>query len=121
MDIAALRLQIESRTVDFNTFIDAIDAEYEFTPTAFVNGDQRNAAGETNGSCKLFSFAKLHGFSKKDTLACFGRYYFEDVLKHRDGTDHQNIRNFMKHGWSGIRFSGEALKPRGGERPGTTK
>jgi hypothetical protein len=34
------------------------------------------------------------------------------VLKNPDGTDHQNIRNFMKHGWDGVRFEGEPLKPR---------
>jgi hypothetical protein len=27
-----------------------------------------------------------------------------------DGTNHQNIRNFMKTGWDGIAFYGEALE-----------
>jgi hypothetical protein len=31
------------------------------------------------------------------------------VLKHPEGTDHQNIRNFIKTGWNGIEFSGSAL------------
>jgi hypothetical protein len=35
------------------------------------------------------------------------------VLKHPEATDHQNIRNFMKTGWEGIRFEGEALKAKG--------
>jgi hypothetical protein len=26
------------------------------------------------------------------------------------GTNHQNIRNFMKTGWNGIQFEGEALQ-----------
>ena len=43
------------------------------------------------------------------TLACFGAFYTEDVLKNPDGTDHQNIRNFMKTGWDGIAFYGEPL------------
>jgi hypothetical protein len=30
-------------------------------------------------------------------------------LKNPAGTDHQNIRNFMKTGWNGIQFEGEAL------------
>jgi hypothetical protein len=42
-------------------------------------------------------------------LSCFGAYYQEDVLGDPDGTNHQNIRNFMKTGWDGIAFYGEAL------------
>ena len=86
--------------------------KYAFTPTAFANGELSNAAGENNGSCKLFSFAKLTGLTKEQTLACFGHHYTDHVLKHPEGTDHANIRNFMKHGWDGIRFEGEALKVR---------
>jgi hypothetical protein len=33
-----------------------------------------------------------------------------DVLKNPNGTDHQNIRNFIEFGWDGISFDGEALK-----------
>ena len=42
-------------------------------------------------------------------LACFGSYYFEEVLGNPEGSNHQNIRNFMKTGWNGIKFEGEAL------------
>ena len=35
---------------------------------------------------------------------------FEDVLENPQGTNHQNIRNFMKTGWDGIQFEGNALK-----------
>jgi len=31
-------------------------------------------------------------------------------LKNPEGTDHQNIRNFMKSGWDGITFDQNALK-----------
>jgi hypothetical protein len=41
-------------------------------------------------------------------LSCFGAYYQEDVLGIL--TEHQNIRNFMKTGWDGIAFYGEALE-----------
>jgi hypothetical protein len=112
MNITSLKQQIAANTpVDFKEVIALIDANYAFTPTTFTNGDTTNAAGENNGSCKLFSFAKLHGFTKDETLACFGHFYFDHVLKHPEGTDHANIRNFMKYGWDGIRFQGEALKP----------
>lgn len=97
-------------TIAFNDTIATLDAQYDFTPTAFTNGALNNEAGQNNGSCKLFSFALLHKLSPQQTLHCFGDYYRKDVLGSPDGTDHQNIRNFMKTGWEGIRFAGEALK-----------
>jgi len=30
-------------------------------------------------------------------------------LKNPTGNDHQNIRNFIKSGWNGISFEGDAL------------
>jgi len=95
--------------VEFNDTIAVIDSLYDFTPTSFKNGSFLNEAGKNNGSCKLFSFARLHGLSQQQTLNCFGAYYRNDVLKHPEGTDHQNIRNFIKAGWAGIEFSGSAL------------
>ncbi|SFC67539.1 HopJ type III effector protein [Algibacter lectus] len=96
-------------TIAFSDTITAIEAKYNFTPTAFKNGELTNAAGENSGSCKLFAFAKNEGFTKKETLACFGQYYFEDVLKDPNGDGHQNIRNFMKTGFDGLAFEGEPL------------
>ena len=94
----------------FQETIAYIDTNYNFTPTTFKNGNQINNAGENNGSCKIFAFAKLHQLEKDQTLALFGSYYFDDVLKNPDGNDHQNIRNFMIFGWDGISFEGEALE-----------
>ena len=94
----------------FQETIAYIDTNYNFTPTTFKNGNQINNAGENNGSCKIFAFAKIHKLEKEETLALFGSYYFEDVLKNPDGNDHQNIRNFMIFGWDGISFEGEALE-----------
>ena len=106
------QLNTSPESVSFNDTIALIDALYDFTPTSFKNGSLLNEAGKNNGSCKLFSFALLHGLSQQQTLHCFGAYYRDDVLKHPDGTDHQNIRNFMKTGWDGIGFEGEALIPK---------
>jgi hypothetical protein len=39
---------------------------------------------------------QMQELTPEATLACFGSYYFEDVLGNPNGTDHQNIRNFMK-------------------------
>ena len=94
----------------FQETIEVLESNYNFTPTAFKNGNQINNAGENNGSCKIFAFAKIHQLEKDQTLALFGSYYFDDVLKNPDGNDHQNIRNFMIFGWDGISFEGEALE-----------
>jgi len=96
-------------TITFPETIAVIEENYDFTPTAFENGSQHNAAGENSGSCKLFAFAQLQNLTKKETLACFGAYYFDEVLGNPEGTNHQNIRNFMKTGWDGIKFRGETL------------
>ena len=96
-------------SITFNDTIAVIDAHYDFTPSAFRNGELQNEAGQNNGSCKDFSFAKLHNLTLQQTLHCFGSYYRDDVLKHPQGTDHQNIRNFIKTGWEGIVFQGNAL------------
>lgn len=96
------------KTLVFSDTMNIIEALYDFTPSAFSNGNIRNEAGENNGSCKLFSFAKLNDFSDAETLACFGEYY-RDVLATPNGDDHQNIRNFMKSGWAGIQFNGNPL------------
>jgi hypothetical protein len=95
-------------TLDFEDSIQVIADHYSYTPTAFQNGDVENAAGQNEGSCKIFAFAKLNNLNEAQTLACFGRFY-QDVLNTPDGSDHGNIRAFMANGWSGIRFAGEAL------------
>lgn len=103
------KLKQTPNTISFIETIAVIEKNYDFTPTTFDNGSQHNAAGENSGSCKLFAFAKLQNLTQSETLACFGAYYFEDVVGNLEGTNHQNIRNFMKLGWDGIQFEGEAL------------
>ncbi|KQT15083.1 type III effector [Chryseobacterium sp. Leaf404] len=104
------QLEKSAEEIQFNDVIAFIDAHYDFTPTKFTNGNTLNEAGQNNGSCKVFSFAKLNDLTKEDTLALFGSFYREDVLKNPEGTDHQNIRNFIEYGWDGVSFKGNALK-----------
>ena len=101
-----------NQTPEANTFSETmavIEANYDFTPTAFENGLRHNISGENSGSCKLFAFAQLQNLSEAQTLSCFGAYYYEEVLENPEGANHQNIRNFMKTGWDGIAFYGSAL------------
>ncbi|MFE3869757.1 HopJ type III effector protein [Flavobacterium sp. ZS1P70] len=103
------KLKQTPETITFAETIAVIEENYDFTPTSFENGLQHNAAGENSGSCKLFAFAEIQNLSQAETLSCFGVYYYEDVLKNPNGTDHQNIRNFIKTGWDGIAFYGSSL------------
>ena len=104
------KLKVAPKQIAFSETMSVIDENYEFTPTAFKNGTLENAKGQNSGSCKLFAFAKVQVFSKEDTLACFGQFYFDDVLKDPNGNGHQNIRNFMKTGFDGLTFEGDPLK-----------
>ncbi|WP_294240139.1 HopJ type III effector protein [uncultured Chryseobacterium sp.] len=105
-------LEKSADDIQFNDVIAFIDEHYDFTPTKFTNGNAVNEAGQNNGSCKVFSFAQLNDLSQQQTLNLFGEFYREDVLKNPEGTDHQNIRNFMQTGWEGISFEGKALERR---------
>ena len=110
------KIKQNPETIEFTDLMDLIEDEYEFTATAFKNGELENLETENLGSCKVFSFAQMHDLSVDETLACFGIYYREDVLQNPDATDHQNIRNFMQTGWEGIKFSNVALKAKNAQK-----
>jgi hypothetical protein len=95
--------------ITFEQVMQVINDNYSYTPTAFKNGDVNNASGTNEGSCKIFTFAKLNNLNEAQTLACFGRFYRQDVLENPAGDDHGNIRNFIKTGWQGIEFDKVAL------------
>ncbi|TGD59633.1 HopJ type III effector protein [Flavobacterium humi] len=103
-------VRLEPQSIHFSDTIAVIEEYYDFTPTGFQNGDQYNAPGENSGSCKIFAFGLLQNLTPSEALACFGTYYFDEVLNHPNGTNHQNIRNFIKTGWNGIQFEGKALQ-----------
>ncbi|MGJ8692973.1 MAG: HopJ type III effector protein [Thalassotalea sp.] len=111
MSVAILieRLNTSPEDVNFDEVIAVITDFYDYTPARFTNGDAVNEQGTNAGSCKIFAFAQLNKLSEQSTLACFGQYYREDVLEHPQGKDHANIRNFMIHGWAGIKFDTNAL------------
>lgn len=111
MQLEELLTMVRERpeAVDFAQVIALIDAQYQYTPTSFHNGEVVNAAGTNEGSCKVLGFASLHGLSQSETLALFGGFYRDDVLGNPDGTDHGNIRNFIAHGWDGVKFDAPPL------------
>ncbi len=103
------QLQEAPENIEFTDTIAVIEANYNFSPSAFINGGTQNAAEENQGSCKLFAFGQLNSLNQEAMLACFGKFYRNDVLQHPENNDHQNIRNFMVHGWAGIHFDSAPL------------
>ena len=103
-----IQLSTEPDSISFEQSISLIDALYDFTPVAFQNGEQANAAGQNSGACKILAFGQLHQLSASQTLFLFGDYY-RAVLDNPRGDDHQNIRNFIRTGWDGVEFSAQAL------------
>ncbi|GAB3926051.1 HopJ type III effector protein [Mucilaginibacter myungsuensis] len=104
----ALLKDLKIKSISFKDVIAFIDHNYQHHPTAFKNGDTRNEATQNQGSARVFAFAQLKDLDQDDTLQLFAEHY-QSVLDTPDGTDHQNIRQFMQHGWAGIIFEGEAL------------
>lgn len=96
-------------SITFNEVIEFIETGYRHQPAAFKNGEVYNEATQNQGSARVFAFAQLNNLSAEDTLYLFAEHY-QAVLNTPDGTDHQNIRQFMIHGWPGIVFEGQALQ-----------
>lgn len=106
--IIELLTKLKTASIQFIDVIAFIESHYQHTPTAFRNGAVCNEATQNQGSAKVFSFAKLNELEQADTLLLFAEHY-KAVAENPEGTDHQNIRQFMLHGWAGITFEGEAL------------
>jgi hypothetical protein len=106
--LQALLKKLKDDSLSFKEVIAFIETYYQHQPTAFKNGALHNEATQNQGSAKVFTFAQLNKLDKGDTLYLFAEHY-RSVLEKPDGTDHQNIRQFMIHGWPGIVFEGQAL------------
>ncbi|CAM3716301.1 HopJ type III effector protein [Flavobacterium gelidilacus] len=98
----------QAEVLIFSDVLETIDGSYNFIPTKFINGNVINEANTNNGSCKVFSFAKMLNLSSTETLFLFGEHY-QKVLATPKEDDHQNIRNFMQFGWEAISFEENAL------------
>ncbi|MBC7653532.1 MAG: HopJ type III effector protein [Oligoflexus sp.] len=106
--IQTLIQNLKDSKTQFSEVISFIDENYNHTATAFKNGDANNESNQNQGSAKVFSFAKMNGLTKENTLSLFAEHY-QSVLETPNDTDHQNIRQFIVNGWDGIKFDGEAL------------
>jgi len=115
MTLSELLSDIENQPnkVEFDSVIETINTEYTYTPSKFTNGIEDDMVvneSETNeGSCKILAFAILNDLSTEQALACFGKYYRDDVLQHPEGNDHSNIRTLMKYNLDNVFFYNTVL------------
>lgn len=107
-EVANFLTQVKNGSVKFSGVLSFIETAYQHQPTAFKNGEAYNEATQNQGSAKVFAFAKINQLNEDETLPLFAEHY-QSVLENPDGTDHQNIRQFMANGWAGVKFEGEAL------------
>lgn len=101
--------QVRAGQLPFSEIIAFIESKYRVHPTGFQNGEQYNAPTQNQGSAKVLYFAQLQQLSEVDTLLLFSEHY-KAVLATPEGSDHQNIRQFKKRGWEGVRFEGTVLE-----------
>jgi len=106
--IIELLTKLKSKSISFGDVLAFIEQHYQHTPTAFKNGQAYNGTDQNQGSAKVFSFAKINHLNATDTLLLFAEHY-QSVLESPNGSDHQNIRQFMINGWLGVVFEGDAL------------
>ena len=65
-----------------------------------VDAERRRVADRQ----RLLALGQHLNLNQAQTLALFGRFYREDVLDNPNGSDHANIRNFMKTGHEEVVF-----------------
>ena len=110
-ELQTLITDLKQNVTAFSEVIKFIETYYNHQPTAFKNGDAYNEATQNQGSAKVFAFAQLNNLGEADTLYLFAEHY-QSVLDNPNGTDHQNIRQFMANGWAGVVFEEKALSPK---------
>jgi hypothetical protein len=106
--IPELLAALKKKAVAFSDVVKFIEQHYNYTPTAFKNGEVYNGTATNQGSAKVLAFAKLNCLSIEDTLLLFAEHY-DFVLAYPKAKEHQNIREFIAQGWNGVIFEGEVL------------
>jgi hypothetical protein len=110
-ELQNFRAALHDQQFLFAQTLQFIAAQYDYSPSAFSNGDLHNPAGQNEGACRLIGLALLENLTLQETLLAFGEHY-RNVLAYPDGTDHGNIRALIDSGLSGVRFAAPPLKRR---------
>lgn len=109
--IETLLARLNDKSAQFSDVLAYIEQHYDYTPSGFQNGTQHNASTQNQGSAKVLAFAQLHQLDREQTLQLFAEHY-QAVLDDPQGEAHQNIRQFMQHGWSQVNFEHKVLSPK---------
>ena len=73
-----------------------------FIKVPFTCGNVLNPPNVNTGSAKIFSFGLMTRMSEEQVLRLFGEVYRNLSPQ---GSDHANIRAFVKSGWPGVEFA----------------
>ena len=111
-DLEGFRARLHGHDYQFGETLEFIAEHYDYSPSAFKNGDLHNPAGQNEGACRLIGLALLESLSLEEALLGFGEH-FRSVLSNPDGQDHGNIRALMNSGLTGVRFAAAPLQRRG--------
>lgn len=85
----------------FEQTIAMIDANFQYFAVPMKIGDLISAPNVNVASSKIFAFGLMTRMDEASTLKMFGEIYSNlDPA----GSDHPNIRNFMRDGWGGVFF-----------------
>ncbi len=107
MNLKDFRASLRNRNHRFADTLAFIAANYDYTPSRFINGAVENAAGENEGSCKTLGLALLEQFTTEEAL--LASRALPVVLANPAGDDHRNIRALMDTGLPSVRFDAEPL------------
>lgn len=95
-------IKLGTKPVTLTETLAFIDEHYEYISVGFKCGEIESQPGENKGSAKIFSFGLMTKMDETAVLRLFGEVYRNLDPK---GSDHPNIRNFIKYGWPGVSFS----------------
>jgi len=104
MNLKHFRASLRNRNHRFADTLAFIAANYDYTPSRFINGAVENAAGENEGSCKTLGLALLEQFTTEEALLAFGEHYQSVLANPRRPPQHPRT--------DGYRSAGRALRCR---------
>ena len=99
----AERIKKGGSVKNFDETLSLIDTHYNYFAVPFTCGDAVNPPNVNTGAAKVFSFGLMTKMSVDETLKLFGEHY-DSVKSNPNGSDHANIRNFIKKGWAGSTY-----------------
>ena len=102
-----LLAQLQAGTAKFSDVLAHIEARYQHTQQLFKMVHSKTLLLKIKAVQKFF-FCQVTRLDQAQTLSLFAEHY-ASVLATPEGTDHQNIRQFMQNGWDGVKFEGQAL------------